>query len=374
MQTIAVLGAGRVGNAMARDLATKFTITAFDINGNNLAELEGYKNIQIHNLDLQSSDFTEILKDYDLVISAVPGFMGFRTLKKVIECGKDVVDISFFPEDPFELDILAKKMDVCAVVDCGVAPGMGNVILGRYNELMKVHTYECLVGGLPVKRDWPFQYKAGFSPIDVIEEYVRPARYVQKGELVVREALSDPELVNFEKVGSLESFNTDGLRTLINTMQIPDMIEKTLRYPGSLEPLRVLRNCGLFSETPVEIDGKKIKPIDLTSKLLFPLWKLEKEDIDITVMRITIKGDHDGEYKEVMYDLYDEKDTENQNSSMARTTGYTCTAVANLILEGNFSNKGINPPEYLGIKESHFNYILEYLKERNVNYTKTVNP
>jgi len=372
MQTIAVLGAGRVGNAMAKDLATKFHITAFDINSNNLAELEGYKNIQIHNLDLQSSDFNEILKDYDLVISAVPGFMGFGTLKKVIECGKDVVDISFFPEDPFELDVLAKKMNVCAVVDCGVAPGMGNVILGRYNELMKVHSYECLVGGLPVKREWPFQYKAGFSPIDVIEEYLRPARYIQKGELVVREALSDPELVNFDKVGTLESFNTDGLRTLINTMQIPDMIEKTLRYPGSLEPLRVLRDCGLFSETPVEIDDKKIKPIDLTSKLLFPLWKLEKEDIDITVMRIAIKGDHDGEYKEIIYDLYDEKDTENQNSSMARTTGYTCTAVANLILEGNFTNKGINPPEYLGIKENHFNYILEYLKERNVNYTKTV--
>lgn len=372
MQTIAVLGAGRVGNAMTRDLADKFSVTSFDIDSESLEKLAEYDNIRIRKLDLQSSDFTEILKDFDLIISAVPGFMGFGTLKKVIECGKDVVDISFFPEDPFELDDLAKKMNVCAVVDCGVAPGMGNVILGRHNQEMQVQSYECLVGGIPSERQWPFQYKAGFSPIDVIEEYIRPARYVQNGKLVIREALSDPELVNFDKIGTLESFNTDGLRTLIHTMKIPDMIEKTLRYPGSLEPLRVLRDCGLFSDIPVEIKSQKIKPVDLTSKLLFPKWKLEEKDIDITVMRISIKGILDGDYKEIEYNLYDEKDTVNMVSSMARTTGYTCTAVVNLILEGKFAIPGINPPEYLGIEEDHFNYILGYLEDRNINYTRTV--
>ena len=369
MQTIAILGAGRVGNAMARDLADKFSITSFDIDKASLQKLADYDNIQIRELDLQETGYSEILSDFDLVISAVPGFMGFETLKKVIECRKNVVDISFFPEDPFKLDVLAKKMNVCAVVDCGVAPGMGNVILGRHNEEMQVNSYECLVGGIPSERQWPFQYKAGFSPIDVIEEYIRPARYVQNGHLVVRDALSDPELVNFDKIGTLESFNTDGLRTLIHTMKIPDMIEKTLRYPGSLEPIRILRDCGLFSDIPLEIKGQKVKPVDLTSELLFPKWKLEDKDIDLTVMRITIKGILDDDYKEIEYNLYDEKDIVNQVSSMARTTGYTCTAVANLILEGKFTSVGINPPEYLGIDEDHFNYVLNYLKERNVNYT-----
>jgi len=372
MQTIAILGAGRVGNAMARDLAEKFSVTSFDIDETNLERLGGYKNIQTRKSDLESSDFEKLLTGYDLIISAVPGFMGFKTLKKVIECGKNVVDISFFPEDPLELDALAKKMEVCAVVDCGVAPGMGNVILGRYNEEMRVQSYECLVGGIPSERHWPFQYKAGFSPIDVIEEYIRPARYVQNGKLVVREALSDPELVDFDTIGTLESFNTDGLRTLIHTMNIPDMIEKTLRYPGSLEPLRVLRECGLFSDKPVEVEGKMIKPVDFTSKLLFPKWKLEEEDIDITVMRIIIKGIQDGGYKEIEYNLYDEKDTVNGVSSMARTTGYTCTAVVNLILESEFITPGVNPPEYLGVEEDHFNYILKYLKDRNVNYNLSV--
>jgi saccharopine dehydrogenase-like NADP-dependent oxidoreductase len=372
MQTIAILGAGRVGNAMARDLADKFSITSFDINSDSLDKLAKYDNIQVRKSELRSSDFNEMLAGFDIVISAVPGFMGFKTLKKVIECGKNVVDISFFPEDPFELDTLAKKMNVCAVVDCGVAPGMGNIILGRYNEELQVQSYECLVGGIPSERQWPFQYKAGFSPLDVIEEYIRPARYVQSGKLVIREALSDPELVNFDKIGTLESFNTDGLRTLIHTMKIPDMIEKTLRYPGSLEPLRILRECGLFSDTPIEVDGHLIKPLDLTTKLLFPKWKLEEEDIDITVMRITIKGIQDDDYKEIEYNLYDEKDALNQLSSMARTTGYTCSAVVNLILEGKFTTSGVNPPEYLGVEEGHFNYILKYLKDRNVNYNKAI--
>jgi saccharopine dehydrogenase-like NADP-dependent oxidoreductase len=155
-------------------------------------------------------------------------------------------------------------------------------------------------------------------------------------------------------------------------MKIPDMIEKTLRYPGSLEPLRILRECGLFSDTPIEVDGHLIKPLDLTTKLLFPKWKLEEEDIDITVMRITIKGIQDDDYKEIEYNLYDEKDALNQLSSMARTTGYTCSAVVNLILEGKFTTSGVNPPEYLGVEEGHFNYILKYLKDRNVNYNKAI--
>ena len=115
-----------------------------------------------------------------------------------------MVDISFFPEDPFQLDDLARKNNVTVITDCGVAPGMGNIILGHHNSRMKIHRYECLVGGLPVVREWPYEYKAVFSPIDVIEEYIRPARYIQNGKIVVKEALSDPELIHFPEVGTLD--------------------------------------------------------------------------------------------------------------------------------------------------------------------------
>ena len=165
-----------------------------------------------------------------------------------------------------------------AVMDCGVAPGMGNIILGHHDAQMQITNYECLVGGLPELREWPYQYKAVFSPIDVIEEYIRPARYVQNSELITKEALSDTELIEFEGVGTLESWNSDGLRSLIDTMpHIPNMIEKTLRYPGCVEHLKVLRASGFFSYDEIEVNGQTVRPIDLTAKLLFPKWKLKKE-------------------------------------------------------------------------------------------------
>ena len=223
-------------------------------------------------------------------------------------------------------------------------------------------------------REWPFEYKAVFSPIDVTEEYVRPARYVQNKPVVVKEALSDPELIDFPGIGTLESWNSDGLRSLIKTMpDIPDMIEKTLRYPGCIEYLKVLREAGFFNYEPVEINGVSICPIDVTAKLLFPKWKLKPGEEEFTVMRIRIEGTEDGKSKSYQYNLLDRTDTSTGTLSMARTTGYTCTAAARLVLNRQFSLKGICPPEYLGEDPDNFSFILDYLKTRNVNYLVEVN-
>ena len=370
MKKIVILGAGRVGKAMAIDLKSRFHVVSADINDTELNFLVS-KGIEGIHADLNKAEtISYIIKDADLVISAVPGFMGFKTLKTIIECGKNVVDIAFFPEDPFELDELAKKHQVTAIVDCGVAPGMGNIILGRYNKQMKVEKYECLVGGLPVERQWPYEYKAVFSPIDVIEEYIRPARYVQNGQMVVREALSDAELVEFPGIGTLEAWNSDGLRSLIKTMNVPDMIEKTMRYPGTIQYLKVLRETGFFSYEKVDVNGKQIRPIDLTAKLLFPLWQLKEGEEDYTIMRITMEGTENGKKIKYQYNLLDRYNRETKTISMARTTGYTCKAAANLLLENKFDRKGIIPPEYLGEDADNYQFILNYLKERNVIYER----
>lgn len=368
MKKVIILGAGLVGKAMAIDLAKSFDVTSVDINELALAEVNGYgiktQKVDFSNLELLSS----ILHPFDFVVGAVPGFMGFQTVKTVIEAGKNMVDISFFPEDPFLLDDLAKKHNVTIVTDCGVAPGMGNIILGYHNKRMKIDSYECLVGGLPVVREWPYEYKAVFSPIDVIEEYVRPARYVQNKAVVVKEALSDPELIHFDGVGTLESWNSDGLRSLIKTMpDIPNMIEKTLRYPGCIEYLRVLRETGFFSYEAIDVKGQKIRPIDVTAKLLFPKWKLKPGEEEFTVMRIRMNGEENGKKKTYQYNLLDR--TTNGTLSMARTTGYTCTAAVHLVSDGKFIRKGICPPEYLGEDEANFKFIVGYLKERNVHYS-----
>ncbi len=373
MKKIIVLGAGLVGTTIARDLAEKYDVTSADYSDDALQQVKqlGIKTIK---LDFsERSALSTVIKAFDLVVGAVPGFLGYQTVKTVIEAKKDMVDISFFPEDPFTLDELAQKNNVTVITDCGVAPGMGNIILGYHNKQMRVLQYECLVGGLPIVREWPYEYKAVFSPIDVIEEYTRPARYVQQGSTVIKEALSDSELIHFDGVGTLESWNSDGLRTLIKTMAgIPDMIEKTLRYPGCIDYLKVLRASGFFSYDEIEVKGVKIRPIDVTAKLLFPKWKLKPGEEEFTVMRIRVSGEESDKNKVYEYNLLDRTNKATNTLSMARTTGYTCTAAVNLLLNNKFTRKGICPPEYLGEDENNFRFILEYLRQREVIYRMSI--
>lgn len=375
MSNVIVLGAGMVGSAMAIDMAKNHNVTLTDISQSVLDKVKQRDNrLTIQALDVCKKDeLQSIIKKFDLVINAVPGFLGFETLRSIIEAEMNVIDIAFFPENSLDLDALAKEKNVTVIVDCGVAPGMDNVILGRYNETMKLTDFECLVGGLPKVKKWPFCYKAPFSPIDVIEEYTRPARYVEHGELVVREPLTDCDYVEFDKVGTLESFNSDGLRSIIFTMpHIPNMKEKTLRYPGHVEYVRVLKESGFFNDKKVEVDGMQISPLKFTSKILFDEWKLGETEEELTVMRVSLKGENaDGEIEEVVYNLHDEYCKETNTSSMARTTGYSATAAANMFLDGLFSEKGVFPPELIGKHEACFDYMLKYLEERNIHYIKS---
>ena len=372
--TIAVLGAGMVGRAIAMDLANDYTVTSFDLNETSLRELKK-RNTSIETVVANLSLFDEYktwLEPFDLVVTAVPGFMGYNTLEAVIKAGKNVVDISFFPEDVLQLDKLAKEKNITVITDCGVAPGVSNFIIGRYNEEMKVTAFECYVGGLPKERKPPFQYKAPFSPIDVIEEYIRPARLVEGGKIVIRPALSEREMMLFDEIGELEAFNTDGLRSLIFTMKnIPDMKEKTLRYPGHIDLIIALQQAGFFETNPLRIKETDISPLEFTSKLLINEWKLGSEEEEFTIMKVIVKGEKDGKKKTIEYNLLDRYDKKTKISSMSRTTGYTCTAAVNLIAKDLFTEKGVFPPELVGKHKNCFDFVLNYLKERNVNWVAT---
>jgi saccharopine dehydrogenase-like NADP-dependent oxidoreductase len=374
MSNIIVLGAGMVGSAMAKDLAFKHNVLLTDLSNTVLKNVKE-NNSNINTMQLDVTDLESLksaLEGQDLVLSAVPGFLGYQTLKEIINLKKNVVDISFFPENALDLNKLAIANNVTAIVDCGVAPGMDNVILGYHNETHKLESFECLVGGLPKVKKWPFCYKAPFSPIDVIEEYTRPARYVENGNLVVRPPLTDCEFIDFEHVGTLEAFNSDGLRSIIFTMpHIKDMKEKTLRYPGHVEYIRVLKDSGFFSEKVDE--ESSISPLEFTSKILFKEWKLGPLEEEFTVMRVTLVGQNNvGKREKITYDLYDEFSKETKTSSMARTTGYTATAAVNLFIDGLFAEKGVFPPELVGKNEACYNYFLKYLNERKIIYKKRV--
>ena len=372
---ITVLGAGLVGFPIALDLSKdgNFSVTICDIRKDRLDWIEEHHRIKTFLADLSdATTVRDIVRKADFIVSAVPGHLGFQTLKLIIEEGKNVVDIAFFPEDLFELEELAAKKGVVAISDIGVAPGMSNLLTGYgFSKLDKTEKVRIYVGGLPKVRQLPFEYRAVFSPIDVIEEYTRPARFIREGKLVEMPALSEPEFLNFTGCGTLEAFNSDGLRSLIRTIDCPDMIEKTMRYPGHIDKIKLLQEIGFFSTEMVNVKGKLIRPIDLTTQLLFPMWDLKDEE-DITVMMVSVEGIKDGRKMKFTWELSDQYDRATGIHSMARTTGYTATAAVRLVTGGFYSRKGISPPEYIGFEPSCVDFMLKDLARRGVVYKEKV--
>jgi len=389
-----VLGCGLVGAGMARDLAgdPEFDVAVADVSADNLTWLRDTMAAagRADDLTTLQADLSDpallraTVASHDIVIGAMPSRFGLQTLRTVIEAGKPFCDISFMAEDALELDPLAKKHGVTAVVDNGVAPGLSNMIVGHLAAGLKpVENVTIYVGGLPKERRWPYQYKAPFAPADVIEEYTRPSRLVENGRTVVRPALSEPELLDFPIVGTLEAFNTDGLRSLIRTIDCPNMKEKTLRYPGHIELMRAMRETGLFGTREIEVRGTaaggpegtrgmvKVRPLDLTSRLLFPKWTYQPGEREFTILRVIVEGRRGGKRERHTYDLYDETDPATGLSSMARTTGFPNVIVARQLMRGMFREAGVFAPEALG-RAGMLDGVLAELRTRGVTVTSRI--
>ena len=375
MKKILVLGAGLVGKPIALDLARDKDkkISVADISKKRLEKIQPAEILKIQADLSDKKELAALVSDYQLIVNAVPGFMGFETLKTCIEAGKDAVDIAFYPEDAFLLSKLAKQKGVKVIVDMGVAPGMSNLLAGyAASKMEKVESIDIFVGGLPKKRVLPWEYKAVFSPSDVIEEYTRTARLVENGKVVEKPALTEIELLQFDVVGSLEAFNSDGLRSLLFTLKAENMREKTLRYPGYANKIKLLAENGFFKKEKIKVGNQQVSPLELTSQLLFEQWKLEPGEVDLTVMRIEVKGTNGGKTKKHTFNLYDEYDPVSEIHSMARTTGYAASMAVRLLINGIYKETGITVPEFLGKNEAIVNFMLDGLKDRNVVYQEKI--
>lgn len=370
-----VLGCGLIGATIARELAAdeNYQVTSLDVGTHNFARLAGTPRLATRQANLaDTATLRAAIADADVVVGALPSKLGYATLESVIRAGKPYCDISFMPQDVLALDPLAREKGVAAVVDCGVSPGLSNLMVAYGASLVgRATRAEIYVGGLPRERRWPYQYKAPFAPSDVIEEYTRPARLREHGAIVVRPALSEPELMDFPGVGTLEAFNTDGLRSLLTTVDIPNMKEKTLRYPGHIELMRVLRETGFFSDEALDVRGQKVRPLDVTSALLFPKWKADPGEAEFTVLRVIVEGEKAGHSTRVQFDLFDDNDPVRGMSSMARTTGFPCVIVAKLLAEGRLATPGVLPPERFATQPGLFDHIVSELGARNVRITRS---
>jgi len=357
MIKVAVLGGGLVGTPMALDLNKdeNILVKLADINEDHLSRARS-EGIDCYQMDiLEEGQLEDFVKDVQYVINALPGEIGYQSLKRAVLAGKSGVDIAFYPEDFSELQELAIEKGVCWVVDMGVAPGMSHLLSAfGTTQLDETDDIKIYVGGLPKDTNSYWQYKAPFSPSDVLEEYTRPARFIRNGEEISMPALSENELLNFPVVGELEAFNSDGLRSLMKSLNVENMIEKTLRYPGYVDKINVLKETGLFSQIEKDVKGVKVKPLDMTSQLLFSQWKLGEEENE--------------EKKTIIYDLYDEYCPSTRIHSMARTTGYAATSVLTCMIDGLFCLPGV----HLAFHENLVTEILNRLKHKGVVYQKSM--
>ena len=368
-----VLGCGMVGSTIVRDLAADETlkVVAVDVHPATLAKLKQSSGVKTLAADLSSPQkIRGAVAGADVALGALPSALGFAALETLIDAGVNCCDISFMEQDAQELSLAAQNKSVTVVVDCGVAPGLSNMIVGHVDALLdETASVEIYVGGLPRERRRPFEYKAPFAPSDVIEEYTRPSRFRELGVAVTRPALSETELMDFAGVGTLEAFNTDGLRSLLYTISAPNMKEKTLRYPGHVELMRMLRDCGFFDTDEIEVGGVRVRPRDLTSALLFPHWAYQPGEEDVTVMRVIVEGRRDGRRERHTYDLFDTYDSVAGTSSMARTTAFPATIVARRILDGTLNEPGVFAPEQLARRDGFLKSVLAELAGRGVVVT-----
>ena len=373
---IIILGVGLVGKAIALDLAAdkQFQVAAVDLRQEALEALKDRGLISAERMDVSHpAELKKAIKKFDLVINALPGHLGFKVLKTCLEAGKNVVDLTFGPEDPFELDGLARRKKIAAFVDCGVAPGLSNMLAGQAQTRMdRRKSLTIYVGGLPAVRTWPLEYKTVFSPSDLIDEYLRPARQKINGEPVITPALAALELIEFEDIGTLEAFATDGLRTMLKTLDFPTMQEKTLRYPGHREKIMMLRAAGFFDDEPVRVNNCQISPRNMTARILFDRLKLQPGERDMTVLRIVAEGEKNKRPLRIVYELIDHYDPDTGIHSMARTTGYTATMIARAFAQGLIRRKGIIPPEYLGFDPVCLQFILKGLEARKIKVREKI--
>jgi saccharopine dehydrogenase-like NADP-dependent oxidoreductase len=371
---VIILGSGKIGSVIAKDFSktgVKITLSDVDIKRAKKAAAEIGGDYTV----FDTSDYrsmVDTLSEYDLVLGALPGNYGTKALEACVETGKSVVDVSFTPEDPSELDSRARDAGIIIIPDCGVAPGLSNLLVGYgASHLDKVDEAKIMVGGIPEKPVPPIGYTVTWSADGLIDEYVRDVSIIKNGKIVQTPALSGLEKIEFPGVGTLEAFYTDGLRSLVKSFpEAKNLYEKTLRYPGHVEKVKLLRELGFFSEEPIKVEGSDVNP-KLVSARIFER-NLTMPDVgDLLAMMIEVSGMKDGEKKGYRFTVLEYYDHDTGVSAMARTTAYTASIVAGILVNGGIKEKGVIPMEKLGYDHEFFGKVFKELGKREIDIIET---
>jgi saccharopine dehydrogenase-like NADP-dependent oxidoreductase len=371
---IVVMGCGNIGSVVAGDLAESLRsaeIVVADVSGDRAREAAtriGKDNVSWVQTDaLRHDELVKTLEKFDLAIGALPGAIGYRVCEASIAAKVNLVDVSFMPEDVMTLNRAASRAGVSILPDCGMSPGLGSIFVGHVaSRLDQVDSVYMFNGGIPEKPVPPLDYVITWSARDLIELYTREVSIVKNGRIVQVEAMSGLEEMTFPGVGKLEAFYSDGLRTLLRNVKVTnEMWEKSLRYPGHIEKIRLLKALGYFEEKPMTIDGISISPRDVTARILES--KLKRPEVqDVVAMQVEVSGLKAGRKILYTFHLLDRFDKKKKVTALARTTAYTTSAVAQLVIDETIEEKGVIPPEKLGMNEIIYKKFMSLMKKRGI--------
>jgi lysine 6-dehydrogenase len=339
-----VLGAGLQGSACAFDLLRDpevTQVTLADLQPERMAGFLSRRNDpRLHAATLDVTDHAAVgalMQDHVATMSAIPYYFNGPMAKLAVANGSHFADLGGNTEIVMEqkkLDAEAHEKGLSIMPDCGLAPGMVNILaaegIRRLDRADKVRIY---VGGLPQHPEPPLNYQIVYSLEGALDYYTTPSWILRDGKATTVDALSELENVEFPKpVGTLEAFHTaGGVSTLPFTFEgkVREMEYKTLRYPGHAALMKSIRELGLLDLTPVMVKGQSVVPRDAFIASVSP--KLTKpEGRDLVALRVIVSGEKSGKPSSTTFDLIDRFDEANHVSAMMRTTGYSL-AVTGLV-------------------------------------------
>jgi lysine 6-dehydrogenase len=397
-KNVAVLGSGLMGSSIALDLLHSNEVSGvcvLDSSEERLKLLESRASKQpsayggrsqskeklktkIFDIVKNEDQFKQFLADFDLGIGALPHGIAEYAVLSALDAKIDFVDLiySWRYQDGSTIDAKAKKAGVTIVPACGLAPGLTN-ILAKYgaDQMEEVDRIKILVGGIPDVPKPPLNYRIVFAIESVLEEYVRDALIVRDGRRITIPALSEVEELTFSDLGDqkFEAFITDGLSTLPETVKkAKSMEEKTIRWKGHAEQIALLFDLGLFSERPINLrrgSAGRVAPRAVLATLLEKKLAMHQGDRDMTLLRVDVQGRKrrgDKATRVHEFEMIDRFDNATQTTSMARTTAYPCSVVAQMILEGKITETGFLPPE-LAIRDEKFDEYISRLELKGLS-------
>ena len=345
------------------------------VTGSNLKLADKLSTVEL-DVVRHRDEVTKLMRGADLGVGALPHAVAGESVQAALDSGISWIDLihSWRYERSPSLDSKAKQKGITIIPACGLAPGLTS-ILAKYaaDQMEDVESVKIDVGGIPEAPKQPLNYKIVFAIESVLEEYTRDALIVRDGKKLIVPAMSELEELSFPDLPDqkFEAFITDGLSTLPETLKkVKFMEEKTIRWQGHTDQIKLLMDLGFFSERPINLKttGARVSPRGLLTTLLDKKLAMHQGDKDMTLMRVSVKGKKkkgDRATRIHQYEMVDKFDGATQTTSMARTTAFPCSTVGQMMLEGKITERGFIPPE-LAIKDDRFNEFVSALERKGL--------